>query len=143
MASKADSNERPDDLDTATLVRELVAHAETLIWQQSRLLWSEVSRELRKTGSTALLLGAGAGFLAAGGVLVPPMLVHLLHRRTRLPLWSCYGLIAGALGSAGAGLLVQAFAQARQLHLPALPQTTESLQENLTWLKEQATSLRP
>jgi len=142
MATKADSPVSPDEIDTASLVREVIGQAETLLRQQSHVLWSEVRRELRKTGNTALLLSAGTGLLAAGGLLVPSMLAHLLHHRTRLPLWSCYGLLGATLGAVGAGLLARGVVQARQLQLPTLPQTTESLRENLTWLKDQATSLR-
>lgn len=139
MASEADTAATPDEPDLSTLIGDLVGHAERLVGQQLDLLRSEVREELRRAGGAALSFGTGAGVLAAGGFLVPPMLAHLLHRHTKLPLWACYGLLAGALGAAGVGLLARARRQAAGLHLPALPETTAGLQENLTWLKDQAT----
>lgn len=143
MARQADPPATPDDPDLATLVSDLVQNAEKLIQLQLAQLRNEVEQEVRKAGGAALALGAGAGLLAAGGVLSTQMLAHLLHRSTRLPLWACYGLLAGALGATGAGLLQHGRRQAAQLKLPALPETAAGLKENLSWLKDQATTLRP
>ncbi len=33
------------------------------------------------------------------------MLVHGLHRSTRIPLWGCYGLVGGVLAAVGGGLI--------------------------------------
>jgi hypothetical protein len=79
---------------------------------------------------------ARAGPLGMAGLLSAHMLVHGLHRATRLPLWGCYGLIGGALGPVGIGLLDRAPRQAR--HIELVPQTAEALQENVAWLKQQA-----
>jgi hypothetical protein len=121
------------------LLRDLLHGAEELILQQIGLLKSEVQEELHKAGGAALSYGAGAGLLAASGVLSTVMLVHLLHRATRLPLWTCYGIVAGAAGAAGIGLLARGQKLAADVQLPALPQTRAALKDNLTWLKEQMT----
>ncbi|MDB5307610.1 MAG: hypothetical protein JWO38_1812 [Gemmataceae bacterium] len=60
---------------------------------------------------------------------------HLLNRLTGLPLWACYGLAAGGLGTASVKLLLDARDQLAGLR--PLPQTTEALGENLEWLKDQ------
>jgi len=66
------------------------------------------------------------------------MVVHVLNKATRLPLWSCYGLVGGALGAAGAGLLAAGRREAEGVRLvPA--QTMEALKENVEWIKEQTT----
>jgi hypothetical protein len=143
MGSKARTDTNLDDVDVLALLSDLVRNAETLIEQQVRLIRSEVTQELQKAGGTVVSFGAGAYLLAAGGLMVPPMLIHLLHSRSRLPLWACYGLVAGVLGVTGAAVLVDARLRAAGLALPALPQTSEGLQENLTWLKDEMTSPRP
>jgi hypothetical protein len=125
--------------DLATLAGDLISHFEKLIDLQVGLLKSEVRAEVRKAGATALSLAAGAGLLAGGGVMSTFMLVHLLHRQTRLPLWTCYGIVAGALGAAGVSLLKRGSQTAAELAVPTLLQTTEGFKENVVWLKEQLT----
>ena len=122
---------------------DLLQNAQRLVRLQLDLLRAEAGQELQTAGLAVGAMAAGAGLLAAGGLLTIPMAVHLLHRVTRLPLWACYGLAAGACGAAGAGLIAHGRRQAGQVHLPALPESAAALQENLTWLKDQATTLRP
>jgi hypothetical protein len=119
-----------------TLLKEIVNDSEALVGQQLRLLRSELRVEMAEAGAAALLLGTGAGLVATGGVFSAVALVHTLHRSTRLPLGSCYGLVGGLLGVAGFGLLAASRERARGLRLPP-PQTMEALRENLEWLKEQ------
>ena len=68
-------------------------------------LRAEVREGLGHLERGAAALGAGAGLTALGGVMGTHMVVHLLSRVTRLPLWVCYGLVAAGLGGAGAALL--------------------------------------
>ena len=124
-------------LDVTALLGELARDSEKLIRLQFDLLRSDLGRELRKAGGAALALGAGAGLLAAGGLLSTQMLVHLLRRVTGLPLWACYGLLAGGLGAAGATLVARGRARAAELGAPALSETVAGLKENVAWLKEQ------
>ena len=125
--------------DLTTLVKEIIHDTEALIGQQLRLLRSEVREELGQAKDAALVIGAGAGLVATGGVLTVLMSVHALQKATRLPLWACYGLVGGLLGAAGAGLLAVGRREAEGVHLAPPPRTTEALKENLAWLKEQAT----
>jgi hypothetical protein len=125
--------------DLANLVREIVRDSETLIGQQLDLLRAEVRRELGEAKGAAVMIGAGAGLVATGGVLTVLMAVHGLQRATRLPLWGCYGLVGGLLGAAGAGLLAAGGREAAGVHLIPPPETMGALRENLEWIKEQAT----
>jgi hypothetical protein len=125
--------------DLTTLVKEIVHDSETLIGQQLHLLRSEVKQELDQATEAALAIGAGAGLVATGGVLSTLMVVHALHKATRLPLWSCYGLVGGLLGAAGATLLAAGRKEAMGIRLVPPPQTTEALKENLAWLREKTT----
>jgi len=104
---------------------------------QFRLLRSEVGEELQQAKTAALSMGAGAGLIATGGILSALMLVHGLHRSTRLPLWGCYGLVGGLLGAMGTGLLAAGRYEASRVELAPPPQTLAALREDLEWLKDQ------
>lgn len=99
------------------IVGGTIADVEKLIGQHFDLMRSEMKDELEKVSAAAASLGAGAGAATLGGVLGSMMAVHLLHDLTRLPLWVCYGLVGGALGAAGAGLLYQGARTASQVSL--------------------------
>jgi hypothetical protein len=112
---------------------------EHLVAQQVDLLRSEVRQELGEAKAAAASMGAGVGLVAAGGLLSTLMLVHALHKATGLPLWACYGLVGGAAGAAGAGLLAAGRKGAEGVRLLPPPRTARAVKENLTWLKEQVT----
>jgi hypothetical protein len=120
--------------DLITTVGELLRDSGRLVSQQIELLRSEVKQEVRRAAGGALSIAAGGGLAAVGGILSGMMLARLLHATTRLPLWSCYGLVAAGLGAAGAALVKKGQQELADLEL--LPQTTEAVQENATWLKE-------
>jgi Putative Actinobacterial Holin-X, holin superfamily III len=129
--------ESPVETDLTTLLSEIVSDSQKLISQQVELLRLELLGELQKAKTPAFSLGAGLGLVAACGLLSTQMLVHLLHRSTNLPLWVCYGILAGLLGAAGAKLINTGRKKIGDLQLPYPPQTAEGLKENLKWLKRQ------
>jgi hypothetical protein len=120
------------------LLGEIAGGAGKLVQQQWELLRAEVREELGAVGEGAAVMGAGAVLAASGGVLSAFMLVHGLQRATRLPLWACYGLVGGALGAAGMGLIERGRRQVGRAGV--LPRTTEALQENLAWIEDQLTT---
>jgi hypothetical protein len=63
------------------------------------------------------------------------MLVHVLQKVTRLPLWACHGLLGGSLGAAGIRILSTSGQQVRGL---PLRHTAEAVKENVEWLKSKA-----
>jgi hypothetical protein len=119
------------------LIADIVGDAEALLAQQVALFRSEVAREVHRVGDAAFELGAGAGLAATGGALGALAIVHGLRRATRLPLWSCYGLVGGVLGAAGVALLTSGAGRLSGVRLLPPPQTAEALQENLSWVKQQ------
>ena len=123
--------------ELTALIGGVVDDARTLIDQQIDLLRVEVAEELGRARDAVASMGVGAGLLATGGVLSAFMLVHGVHRSTRLPLWGCYGLVGGLLGVAGAALLAAGRREAAGLRLVP-PQTLEALKENLAWIQDQA-----
>jgi Putative Actinobacterial Holin-X, holin superfamily III len=127
-----------DRVNLQHLLGDLVRDGRRLLEQQIDLFRAEAGPALRGTGDALASLSAGGGLAAAGGVLSGLMLAHLLQRASGLPLWACYGLTGAGLLAAG-GRLVRA-GQARLTTIPALPQSTEALGENLAWLSNQVSA---
>src|SRR5205807_7770755 len=125
----------PDTQQTAPseishLAEGALRDAEKLIGQHFDLLKTELKQELAKARDAAVGISAGAGAVAAGGSLGTLMVVHLLHRVSRLPLWACYGAVGGALGLIGAGLLTVSVKRAAGMNLVPR-QTAAVLKEEL------------
>jgi Putative Actinobacterial Holin-X, holin superfamily III len=134
------STESPIETDLTSLLSEIASDSRKLIGQQVELLRLELLGEFQQAKNAAFSLGAGVGLVAVGGLLSTQMLVHLLRRSTRLPLWACYGVIAGLLGAAGATLIHTGGKEIDDLKLLPPPQTAEALKENIRWLKRQTTT---
>jgi hypothetical protein len=114
---------------------ETVAHdAERLAQLHLDLLKSELRQAANEASPALASLGAGAGLAAAGGLLGSLALVHGLQRAARLPLWACYGLVGGALGAVGVGLMGSGGRQLSGVRL--IPyETLATLREDLEWVK--------
>jgi hypothetical protein len=121
--------------DLAALAGTVIHDAGKLLAQQVDVARAEVRQDLCQVAGGAAALAAGGGLAAAAGLSSGLMAAQLLHRSTRLPLWSCYGLVAAALGAAGAALLQTGARRLATVQL--LPQTTQAVAENVAWLKEQ------
>ena len=122
--------------DLGRLIGAIAGDAETLVAQHVALLRSEIGEEVGDLGRAVALCGAGAGLVAAGGVLGSLMLVHGLHRATRLPLWGCYGIVGGVAAGLGASLAIGGVSRAGRLSLVPR-QTIAALREDIAWIKDQ------
>lgn len=128
--------------ESAELARLVVRDAGRLIDQHGRLLRGELGEALREVPPAAASIGAGAGLLAIGGGLGVLMLVHGLQRATRLPLWSCYGLVGSAFAAAGASLVTRGARRASQI--PLVPrESLGALREDLAWIRNAVTASPP
>ena len=127
---------KKDTHDVAGLLLQVVRDADLLVGQHLRLARGEVRRNLHEITPTLATVGAGAGLIASGGVLGSLMLVHGLHRSTRLPLWGCYGLVGGLMTVVGAGLLTSGARRAASLRV--VPHETMAvLREDVQWIRDQ------
>jgi hypothetical protein len=122
--------------DLAGLVRAIAGDAERLLGQHAALARAELRDGLGRVPGAITAIGAGAGLVAAGGILGSLMMVHGLHKSTRIPLWGCYGLVGGALAAAGCGLLAAGGRRAASIRLVPR-ETIAALREDVAWLKDQ------
>jgi len=114
----------------------IVRDSERLIHQHVDLLRSELRQGLSELPPAIASIGAGAGLIATGGVLGSLMLVHGLHRFTRIPLWGCYGLVGGLLASIGGGLVASGTRRVGSIRLVPR-ETAKALREDIEWIKDQ------
>ncbi len=131
-----DQPKRRND-DVFELLGKVVHDAEQLFDQHIDLVRSEIREGFHEVPVAVASVAAGAALVATGGVLGSLMLVHGLHRATRLPLWGCYGVVGGFLTSLGAGLLNNGARRAARIDL--IPRETIAvLREDVQWIKDQA-----
>lgn len=122
--------------ELADLVGAVARDAERLLGQHVDLLRSELRAGLRQAPAALVSIGAGAGLVAAGGILGSLMIVHALHQSTRIPLWGCYGLVGGLMAAVGGELVLAGTRRAAEL--PIVPrETVAALREDIQWLKDQ------
>jgi len=131
----AKRTEQPEQAKLGELLRTIARDGRELLVEQLELFRAEVGQELRQAGVSAAEVAAGGGLTAAGGLLTGFMAAHLLNKLLGVPLWACYGLVGGGIGAAGVALLRAGTNGIAGLQ--PLPQTTESLGENLEWLAGQ------
>jgi hypothetical protein len=122
------------------LLEGLLADVKALAIQEVSLATHEVREQLGKARSAASSLAVAIGLVAIGGLLLILMVVHLLAE-AGLPLWASYGLVGLAFGGGGVGLLLKAKHQAAEIHLVPI-RTLQTMKENVSWIKEEATSPR-
>jgi hypothetical protein len=115
-------------------LQPIAQDTEQLLALHADLLHSELRQSVAQVTPALTSVGVGAGLAVASGLLGSLAVVHALNRATRLPLWGCYGLVAGVLGAAGAGFMGSG---ARQLSgISLIPrETIATLKEDLKWVK--------
>ena len=115
-------------------IEPIVQDAERLVQLHVDLLRSELRQSAGEVAPALASLGAGAGLAAAGGLLGSLALVHGLRRTTRMPLWTCYGLVGGVLGAVGFGLMGSGGRRLSGVSIVPY-ETLAVLKEDLEWVK--------
>lgn len=124
------------------LLRGILDDALALIRQQFAMFKAELRADLNRVKNGVILLAAGVGPLALGGLMLCFMLVHLIHWATlpegietaaTIPLWGCYGIVAGLFLIIGGGLLGAGIYKLKSAN-PLPDESTHALEENIQWL---------
>ena len=123
----------------AQLVGDLVRDAKELLRHELALAKYEISEELHKTKVALVSVGAGIGIVSVGGLLLIAMFVHLLHTRTGLPLWACYGMVGCLLAIVGIVMINSGKRIISRVDVVP-PQTIGTMKENVRWIKEKSLS---
>jgi hypothetical protein len=130
-----------DSRTVARLLGEAVADAQHLMRREFDLAKHEVMLEVAKVRKGAIMLSAGIGVLAAGGLALLFTVVYILHELLALNLWLSYLIVAIVLLALGAGLLLWGKSRLEKLD-PVPQQTLDETQKDVQWIKEQSQSVR-
>jgi hypothetical protein len=116
------------------LVKGILHDLQLLIRQQLALFKHELKLNLQRSRQAILLLAAGVGVAAVGGVLLCFMLVYLLAWAfAALPLWVCFLIVGALCCAAGGGMLVAGIHTLKSVTVPE--QSIEALKENVQWIR--------
>jgi hypothetical protein len=118
-----------------SLVSGIVSDLQTLIRQEVQLARTEVKQEWDKAKAAAGAMAVGAGLLLVGGFLLCFFVVYLINY-AGVPLWGSFLIVGGVFALLGLLLLGLGYARASRVNVVP-PQTAQSLQENVQWLKNQ------
>jgi len=122
--------------DPTAVLGAIARDSARLAGQHADLLRRELREGLGESGVALATMATGAGLVAVGGVLGSLMLVHGLHRASRVPLWGCYGLVGGLLATAGVGLV--GAGGRRVANIDLLPrETIAALRDDFQWITGQ------
>ena len=129
---------RANDPSLSGLVGGIIDDAGKLIEQQFTLLKHDVRKDIQRAKDTVVLLGAGVGVLAAAGLLLLFMLVHLLFwlAGPGLPLWACFGIVGGVVALIGGVVLYRGKQKLDTINVVP-EQSAEAMKENLQWQTNQ------
>ena len=123
----------PPEQSFTTLVSGIIADAQQLIQQQFAMFRQEIRDDVRKSKEAAILLGAGVSIGLASSVLLLLMLSHLLHWAVpELPLWACFGIVGGVLGTLGGALVYAGVKKLGSFNTLSGP-SAQTMKENLQW----------
>jgi uncharacterized membrane protein YqjE len=131
--------EDPRERGIGELVKDLASQTSTLVRQEIKLAQAEVTEKGKVAGRGAgMLAGAAVAALLMLGTLTAVLVVAL---DSVLPLWLA-GLIVTVLWGIVAAVLAQAGRKALEAATPPVPQTVETVKEDIQWAKTQTGSAR-
>ena len=118
------------------LIKGLLDDARDLIREELQLARAEIREEISalQTATIAFAVAAVVGLL--GAMLLSVALGGALAYFLRWPPWAGYGVVAVVFLAAGWGLCL--FARGRLRAIRAIPNTTETIKENLAWMQNKS-----
>src|SRR5689334_16868054 len=127
----------PRDRGVGELVKDLASQTSTLVRQEIRLAQAEVTQKGKVAGKGAgMLAGAAVAALLMLGALTALLIVVL---DSFMALWLAV-LIVTLLWGIVAAVLAQSGRKALQSATPPVPQTVETVKEDIQWAKTQTGS---
>jgi hypothetical protein len=123
----------------AHLLSSLIGDAQTLVRRELDLAKAEIAGEIDMARQGAIMLGAGIGAAAIGGIFLLVALAEALVRFDILERWLAYliiGAVLAVVGSIALAVGIQRFKRVR----PMPQESIDSLRQDATWLGEQVRS---
>jgi uncharacterized membrane protein YqjE len=126
-----------DERGVGELVKDLASQTSTLVRQEIQLAQAEVTEKGKVAGKGAGLLAAAAVFAVLALGALSAALIALLD--DAMPTWVA-ALIVMALWAIVAAVLAKAGQSALKRATPPVPQTVETVKEDIQWAKTQTGS---
>jgi tetrahydromethanopterin S-methyltransferase subunit C len=128
----------PRDRSIADLLRELSEEIGTLVRAEMQLARAEIVEKAKPAAASAVSFGGTAlfGFGAFGAVTAALIAALALA----LPTWAAALIIAIVYGIVAYVLAQNGKKKLREAEPPLLPQTTQTLKDDITWAKTQPKS---
>ena len=124
------------DASTADLIRGVLHDARQLVREEIALARAELRQEASKARNGAIAIGAAVVAASIGATLLCIALGGAVADAFGWPAWAGYGLVAVLL-LVGAYVLVN-FAKRRVATVRPLPQTVDSVKENMEWIQKKS-----
>ncbi len=129
----------PRERGIGELVKDLASQTSTLVRQEIQLAQAEVTQKGKLAGKGAgMLAGAGVAALLGLGALTALLIIAL---DGALALWLA-ALLVTVVWLAIAGVLAMSGKKALKSATPPVPQTVETVKEDIQWAKTQTGSAK-
>jgi fructose-specific phosphotransferase system IIC component len=115
------------------LIRGVLDDTRTLIREELALARAEIREEVSAAQTVAIAFGAAAVGAVIGAVLLFVAIGGALAYVLTWPAWAGYGIVAVLLLGGTYGLVI--YGRKRLASVRALPNTTETVKENLAWMQ--------
>jgi fructose-specific phosphotransferase system IIC component len=118
------------------LIRGLLDDARDLIREELQLARAEIREEISQVQSAAIAFAVAAAVGLMGAMLLSVAIGGAIAYFLRWPPWAGYGVTAILFLAAGWGLCL--YGRGRVKALRAMPETTETMKENLAWMQNKS-----
>ena len=118
------------------LIRGLLDDARDLIREELQLARAEIREEISRIQSAVIAFAVAAAIGLMGAMLLSVAIGGAIAYFLRWPPWAGYGVTAILFLAAGWGLCL--YARARLKAVRAMPETTDTIKENLAWMQNKS-----
>jgi fructose-specific phosphotransferase system IIC component len=118
------------------LIKGLLDDARNLIREELQLARAEIREEVSALQTVTIAFAVAAVVGLMGAMLLSVALGGALAYFLRWPSWAGYGIVAVLFLAGGWGLCL--YARGRLSAIRAIPNTTETMKENLAWMQNKS-----
>jgi uncharacterized membrane protein YqjE len=116
-------------------IKRIIEEGQTLIRQEFELAKAEAREQWHRAVKAMMFFVTAVVFAVFAVALLTLAGVHLLEWLTHLPLWICYAITGGSCSLLA--LATGAWAYRKVKHIEVMHYTTETMKENVQWIKNQ------
>ena len=128
--------EYDEDTSIPTLIRGLFDDARSLVREELQLARAELREELATMRSATVAFAIAAVIGLIGAAILSVAIGGLIAYYAGWPVWMGYGIV-GIVWLVCASIAV-AYGFQRVAELRAIPQTTATIKENMTWMQNKS-----